>query len=163
MSIETIEIYLKEKSKEYLKNIEVFEKKLIEDREKFSKLQEETQAFKKANPTETYKSVEKNLISIRETHYWAFLLEQSLKHELIKLREILIMADLNNIELGLEGDQLAASEEIRKQESRVFVLNSKGEVELIDNEFSKQLEGAVGIKKEDEERLKAMYASIPVT
>ena len=162
MSKETVEIYLREKSREYLKNIEAFEKKLINDKEIFSKLQEETQAFKKANPNETYEAVKKNLIGIKETHYWAFLLEQSLRHELIKLREILVMADINNIDLELEGDQLSASEEIRKQESRVFVLNKNNEVELIDNEFSKQLEGAVGVRKDDEEHLKRMYDSIPV-
>jgi len=162
MAKTTVEIYLKEKVGEYLKNIEIFEKKHIADREEFVNLQKKTQSFKMNNPEGTYEDVKEDLIRIQEVHYWSYLLEQNMKHELIKAKELLTFSDLIGINLELEGDNAEAAKIIRSQESDMFHVNSKGEVALLDNEFKPQLEGAINNRKADNTNLKTMYENIPV-
>ena len=162
MAKTTVEIYLKEKVREYLKNIEVFEGKHIADRKEFNELQQKTQMFKKDNPEGTYEDVKEELIRIQEVHYWSFLLEQNMKHELIKAKELLTLADIMGIDLELEGDDAEAAKAIRSQDSDMFHIDSKGDVVLLDNEYRPQLEGAINQRKADTNNLKTMYANIPV-
>tara|TARA_R110000772_G_scaffold59348_8_gene134400 strand:+ start:383 stop:883 length:501 start_codon:yes stop_codon:yes gene_type:complete len=162
MSKEKVEIYLQEKIQEYLKTLEVFEKKNLADREQFVSIQQKTQMFKKDNPEGTFKDVKENLIKIQELHYWSFLLEQNMKHELVKVKELIVLSDILGIKLELVNDHQEAVEAIRKQESDMFYVDKSGGVSLLDTEFKPQIEAAINDKKADEENLKTMYSHIPV-
>ena len=135
MEKEKVEIYLKEKVGEYLRTIEVFEKKHMSDREEFVNLQKKTQMFKKDNPDGTFKDVKDDLIKIQELHYWSFLLEQNMKHELVKVKELLTLSDILGVKLDLVGDHVKAAEAIKGQESDMFYVDKSGGVSLLDTEF----------------------------
>ena len=158
----TVEMYLKEKLAEYLRNIEVFETKNLADREEFTSLQQKTQMFKKDNPKGTYEDVKEELIRIQEVHYWSFLLEQNMKHELIKAKELITLSDILGVDLGFEGDKEEAVKAIRSQESDMFFVDGKGDVSLLDNEFKPQLEGAINARKADTTNLRTMFENIPL-
>ncbi len=161
MAKEDIEIYLKEKVGEYLKNIEVFEKKHHSDREVFVNLQKKTQMFKSENPKGTFKDVKDDLVKIQEVHYWSFLLEQNMKHELIKVKELVTLSEVLGISLEFEGDNKKAIDAIKLQESDMFYVDKAGGVSLMDTEFKPQIEEAINSRKSDPENLKVMYSNIP--
>jgi hypothetical protein len=161
MEKEKVDIYLKEKVGEYLRTIEVFEKKHISDREEFINLQRKTQMFKKDNPEGTYKDVKDDLVKIQELHYWSFLLEQNMKHELVKVKELITLSDLLGIELDLVGDDAKAAKAIKSQSSDMFYVDKAGEVSLLDTEFRPQIEQAINSKKTDIDTLKSMFDNIP--
>lgn len=162
MAKTTVELYLKEKVSEYLNNIEAFEKKHLADKEEFDSLQKKTQTFKSTNPDGTYEGVKAELIRIQEVHYWSFLLEQNMKHELIKAKELLTIADISGVDLELNEEHTKAAQMIRSQESEMFFVDGSGGVALLDNEFKPQLEGALNARKTDTNNLKAMFDNIPV-
>lgn len=162
MAKATVELYLKEKVKEYLKTIEAFEKKHLADREEFITLQQKIQMFKANNPDSSYEAVKEELIRLQEVHYWSFLLEQNMKHELVKTKELITLSDILGIDFELEGDDNIALQNIRTQDSDMFQLDKDGEVILVDNSFKPQLEGALNSAKTNVENLKVMYSNVPL-
>jgi hypothetical protein len=158
----TVENYVKDRIFNGLSNLEAFESKNLKDKEEFMALQQSTQLFKKDNPDESYKAIQSDLVRIQELHYWSFLLEQNMKNDLIKIRELILIADLTGIDLELDEDKAKAVEVIRSQDSELFQVNSSGMVSLVDSEFRPDLEKGINDRKSDPKNLETMYASIPV-
>lgn len=157
-----METYIAERLKEVLNRTEVFEQKVIADQEEFMKLQTEIAMFKKENPDGTYKDVVDKLRRMQELHYYAFLLEQNLKNELIRAEELGILADIMNFDLGLTESQQDAMKLIRSGESSIFAVNSKGEVGLLDGPARESIEAGINMQKGNPEVLSRTFLQIQV-
>lgn len=159
MSNKEVEIYFKEKIREHLNRIKKFEEKLIKD----SELVEENRAAilsNKANKDGKYEDVREELIAIQKLHYYSFFLEQSYKYELVRVEELITAATILKIDLGLEGEDELAVKNITSGQSRVFNVDNKGDVVILDGPMKDEIEKGIEPRLSDENVLKDMYNNV---
>lgn len=159
MTSKDVEIYFKEKVRELLNRVLKFEQKLISDHESIEKYRGEILA-NKTKEGNSYKDVKKQLVDIQKLHYYSFFLEQSYKFELVRTEELLTAAKVLNIDLDLNEEDSKAAENILKGQSRIFNVDSKGDVFMVDGPTKEQIDMGVNPRLEDENGLKQMYDNL---
>jgi hypothetical protein len=162
MKNESVEVYLKGRVSELLNRVEKFEKRIISDREEFAKTRKGLQDHKKNNPNGSYEDVKDNLRKLMDLHYYSFLMEQNLQHNVNTILELSTMAKFFDIDLGLEGDRAEAMKNISNAKPDIFTINDSGEVVLADDEFKNMISQALESKKVDNNNLKDMYETLPL-
>jgi phosphoglycolate phosphatase-like HAD superfamily hydrolase len=162
MKNESVEVYLKGRVSELLNRVEKFEKRIISDREEFAKTRKGLQDHKKNNPNGSYEDVKDNLRKLMDLHYYSFLMEQNLQHNVNTILELSTMANFFDINLGLEGDRAEAMKNISNAKPDIFTINDLGEVVLADDEFKNMISQALESKKVDNNNLKDMYETLPL-
>lgn len=154
-----MESYVKEKIKEYLKTLKVFEARLVSDQETLHKLREQVQARVRGEKDLTPKDVSTELVKMQDIYYDSKLLEQTFTHILSRLVELDSLAQAFKIELELEEEHKEALLTLRKSSKQLFT-ESKGEVVVTDQELMKSLKQSVEHLSGDEARLATMFNSL---
>jgi len=161
MDEKSMKTFIKGRVKELLKTVEAFEKDILEGRERFTEAQKNVQITKKLKPESTYLDVESDLKTMNTSHYRAFMLEQNLKHILILLSEFNTMATMFDVDLGLEGDDKTAMDEISKVSGSLFTVDKDSKVVFINEEARKMVEDPINKKIAEPKLLEGMFADIP--
>lgn len=156
-----VDTYLKDRINELLKRANLFEKRVLSDREKFLESQKIVQDFKRDNPSDPYDKVKDDLITMQESHYNSFLLEQNLQHTLNTIVELNTMASVLEIDLQLSEDYDKALKFISNSPNNLFTISDSDEVVLADNELRPVVEKALAERQKDPNNLRDMFSQIP--
>lgn len=160
-TLEDVKAYLNDKVSSGLKAAEVFEKRLISDRQGIVESQKKVQEAKANDPKTPYSDHKGEITNIHQKFYYSSFIEEQLKILLGKVKEFSIMADILGIELDLEGDHAEVIKFIRKIDNEYFVVDSKGEIIMPDAETKRMLEEGINAQISNEEFLKEMFNRIP--
>lgn len=162
MKAKQVENYLKSSINDVLYRIKTFEKRVLDDRDYVEEARERILKHKSAKGD--WKEVKEDLIGIQKTHYYSFLLEQDLRNEHIRARELLTQANLFSIDLGLEGEDVKAVENILNTSVGIFDLGKDEDgnetVGLLDSPLRAQIEFGIESKLKDEKGLQEIFKNL---
>jgi hypothetical protein len=105
------------------------------------------------------KDFKKELSSIQESHYMAFLLEQSIGKKMSGLKELLVMSEGVKTDLGLENEDEEITKAVKELAKELFVVD-KDKVSIYDDELYKMLTGGIKKEAESDKALELIYNQI---
>lgn len=149
--------YLESRVKTLLKELKVMDKELISRRNSISDLMAKVKASKKDNSTAS--DFKKELSGIQESHYMAFLLEQSIGKKMSGLKELLVMSDGVKSDLALESEDKEIANAVKDLAKELFIVD-KDKVSIYDDELYKVLTGGLDKNVESEKSLEVIYNQI---
>ena len=149
--------YLESRVKTLLAELKVMDKELISRRNSISDLMAKVKASKTDNSTAN--DFKKELSSIQESHYMAFLLEQSIGKKMSGLKELLVMSEGVKSDLALESEDKEIANAVKDLAKELFIVD-KDKVSIYDDELYKVLTGGLDKNVESEKSLEVIYNQI---
>jgi hypothetical protein len=149
--------YLQSRVKTLLGELKVMDKELINRRSNISDLMAKVKAAKTEKTSA--KDFKKELSSIQESHYMAFLLEQSIGKKMSGLKELLVMSEGVKTDLGLENEDEEITKAVKELAKELFVVD-KDKVSIYDDELYKMLTGGIKKEAESDKALELIYNQI---
>jgi hypothetical protein len=155
--MEKEEKYLESRVETLLEELKAMDKELISRRSSISDLMLKVKASKTEKTSSN--DFKKELSSIQESHYMAFLLEQSIGKKMSGLKELLVMADGLKLDLGLEDEDKEITNAVKQLAKELFIVE-KDKVSIFDDELYKVLTGGIKKEAESEKALELIYNQI---
>jgi len=149
--------YLESRVKTLLTELKVMDKELISRRNSISDLMAKVKASKTDNSTAN--DFKKELSGIQESHYMAFLLEQSIGKKMSGLKELLVMSEGVKSDLALESEDKEIANAVKDLAKELFIVD-KDKVSIYDDELYKVLTGGLDKNVESEKSLEVIYNQI---
>jgi len=149
--------YLESRVKTLLAELKVMDKELISRRNSISDLMAKVKGSK--TESTTAKDFKKELSSIQESHYMAFLLEQSIGKKMSGLKELLVMSEGVKSDLALESEDKEIANAVKDLAKELFIVD-KDKVSIYDDELYKVLTGGLDKNVESDKSLEVIYNQI---
>ena len=155
--MEKEEKYLKSRVETLLEELKAMDKELISRRSNISDLMAKVKASKTEKTSAT--DFKKELSSIQESHYMAFLLEQSIGKKMSGLKELLVMSDGVKLDLELKDEDKEITNAVKEMAKELFLVD-KGKVSIFDDKLYEVLTGGIKQEAESEKALELIYNQI---
>lgn len=155
--MEKEEKYLKSRVETLLEELKAMDKELISRRSNISDLMAKVKASKTEKTSAT--DFKKELSSIQESHYMAFLLEQSIGKKMSGLKELLVMSEGVKLDLDLADEDKEITNAVKEMAKELFLVD-KGKVSIFDDKLYEVLTGGIKQEAESEKALELIYNQI---
>lgn len=155
--MEKEEKYLKSRVETLLEELKAMDKELISRRSNISDLMAKVKASKTEKTSAT--DFKKELSSIQESHYMAFLLEQSIGKKMSGLKELLVMSEGVKLDLDLVDEDKEITNAVKEMAKELFLVD-KGKVSIFDDKLYEVLTGGIKQEAESEKALELIYNQI---
>lgn len=155
--MEKEEKYLKSRVETLLEELKAMDKELISRRSNISDLMAKVKASKTEKTSAT--DFKKELSSIQESHYMAFLLEQSIGKKMSGLKELLVMSEGIKSDLDLADEDKEITNAVKEMAKELFLVD-KGKVSIFDDKLYEVLTGGIKQEAESEKALELIYNQI---
>lgn len=155
--MEKEEKYLKSRVETLLEELKAMDKELISRRSNISDLMAKVKASKTEKTSAS--DFKKELSSIQESHYMAFLLEQSIGKKMSGLKELLVMSEGVKLDLDLVDEDKEITNAVKEMAKELFLVD-KGKVSIFDDKLYEVLTGGIKQEAESEKALELIYNQI---
>jgi hypothetical protein len=155
--MEKEEKYLKSRVETLLEELKAMDKELISRRSNISDLMAKVKASKTEKTSAS--DFKKELSSIQESHYMAFLLEQSIGKKMSGLKELLVMSEGIKSDLDLADEDKEITNAVKEMAKELFLVD-KGKVSIFDDKLYEVLTGGIKQEAESEKALELIYNQI---
>ncbi len=155
--MEKEEKYLKSRVETLLEELKAMDKELISRRSNISDLMAKVKTSKTEKTSAS--DFKKELSSIQESHYMAFLLEQSIGKKMSGLKELLVMSEGIKSDLDLADEDKEITNAVKEMAKELFLVD-KGKVSIFDDKLYEVLTGGIKQEAESEKALELIYNQI---
>lgn len=160
--MEKVKGYLEGRVNDLLRKALAFDQKLFSDKEAMVTLQQKLIELKSGDPEKGFKKAKEHLKEFQTTGFYSLLLEQNMGIIYSAIKEIHSMDKALELELSIDEAYQERYDEVGKSPSELFVLDTKGDVELVENEIGSKIKQDLEGRALADEVLKTIYGTIPV-
>ena len=143
--MENVKTYIADKVKEYMDQIDVLDKVLMDSFMETRNMLKTIADGKKEGKVD-FGTAKPVLEEARQRDFQRHLMTQQLRDLSFRTRELVLIANLFNIELNLEEHQKQGVEILIEKGKPLFTVD-KGELKMVDNELFDQIKKATGMSQ----------------